>query len=682
MVLQKEYRIVMPVSVEEYRCAQVYMTSRTSLSEAMDAEGASVEILANRPEEHPRLGRAQYTKKIFHIDKRFPSWLRMVAPKSGSYLLEESWNAYPRTITEVTFPMFSSFRITVESEHLPDRGTGNPHGLDKKARKACEVVHIDISRRKESASKEQDSSDHSSKEEEIDLSKFRSKCGRGPLAANWQRESEPVMCAYKKVSCQIQIWGMQSKVENFMHAYELDLFHKANRNTFCWIDEWHGLTMPELRRFESDVQKRINLITRVKQGKEQAVDLASLAALRAFDYKGRCSPIKHSPVPSLSVGVTRHHSSASTSAHDASAKTGHRSKTRGEGKATQRNRVMPVPDSSSWRLQNLAEPHLEAHHTDRQQEDREPQQRQASVQAASKVHVVSNRLGMVDTAALTPPLGAAHTPTLSYLPEPRGGESDGQPGRGVGLPARHVHLPHRDVVSLPHRDMALLERQASLERHHKGPLQGLPTASMPSQSPTPQPHMPCTIPSNPQAGADARTHGRCALFATPAHARMDIDEVAREGAERAQRAFARVHCHGSDDGGGGGERGRGEEEDMVVRWSAHQRAPSGMEGVCCKCPNVGMYSFDSGGVQEVVCSVECKLILLAAAASPSLGTPSNSSWYTHTHTHTHTHTRTHTRTHIHAHTCVHTHTHTCTHAHTRTHMHARTRTYTDRKSVV
>ena len=122
MVLQKEYRIVLPVSVEEYRCAQVYMTSRTSLMEAMDSDGAGVEILANRPAEHHTLGPCQYTKKVFHIDKRFPSWLRMIAPKSGSYLLEESWNAYPSTITEVTFPMFTSFRILVESHHLPDRG--------------------------------------------------------------------------------------------------------------------------------------------------------------------------------------------------------------------------------------------------------------------------------------------------------------------------------------------------------------------------------------------------------------------------------------------------------------------------------------------------------------------------------------------------------------------------------
>ena len=122
MVQEKEYRIVLPISVDEYRIAQVYMTSRTSLMEAESADGAGVEILANRAAEHPKLGAAQYTKKVFHIDKRFPAWMRMIAPKSGSTLVEESYNAFPHTLTEISFPMFSSFRIVVESHHLPDRG--------------------------------------------------------------------------------------------------------------------------------------------------------------------------------------------------------------------------------------------------------------------------------------------------------------------------------------------------------------------------------------------------------------------------------------------------------------------------------------------------------------------------------------------------------------------------------
>jgi hypothetical protein len=120
---------------------------------------------------------------------------------------------------------------------------------------------------------------------------FRAQCGRGPLLKNWQHDVAPVMCAYKKVTCEIQVWGMAAKVENFMQGYELDLFHKASRNTVCWMDEWHGLTMEELRLFEADVQRRINLITLIKQGLEEGIKLAHLPPLRAADYKERVSTV-------------------------------------------------------------------------------------------------------------------------------------------------------------------------------------------------------------------------------------------------------------------------------------------------------------------------------------------------------------------------------------------------------
>ena len=39
------------------------------------------------------------TAQAFHIDRRFPPWLRAVAPKSGCTLFEESKNCFPVTST-------------------------------------------------------------------------------------------------------------------------------------------------------------------------------------------------------------------------------------------------------------------------------------------------------------------------------------------------------------------------------------------------------------------------------------------------------------------------------------------------------------------------------------------------------------------------------------------------------
>ena len=307
MVLAKEYRIVLPLSVDEYRCAQVYMTARSSLAEATEADGPVVEVLANHTGQHPQLGKAQYTKKLFHIDKRFPAWLRMAAPKSGSHLIEESWNAFPRVITEVTFPMFAGFRITVQSHHLPDRGSSDPHMLEKASCKQCETVLIDIAKtpsKKGEAASERGSSAASKPAVNLDLTSHRSACGRGPLHRGWERDADPVMCAYKFVKCEFQVWGMQNRIEAFMQSYEKTLIHEANRNIVCWIDEWHGLTLHELRLFEADVEKRINLIARVKQGIPKSLpgctparcgDLSKLPVLRAIHYKGRTSDYSSRP---------------------------------------------------------------------------------------------------------------------------------------------------------------------------------------------------------------------------------------------------------------------------------------------------------------------------------------------------------------------------------------------------
>ncbi|EKX31120.1 hypothetical protein GUITHDRAFT_83396 [Guillardia theta CCMP2712] len=250
MVVVKEYRVVMPVTVEEYRIAQLYMTARTQLMEAQQADGAGVEILENHPATHPRLGASQYTRKLFHIDRRFPGWLRMIAPKSGSCLVEESYNSYPHTLTQVTFPLFSKFKITIETIHRGDRGKeANVHKLSSEQMKKLEVVNIDIAEKRKEDSK-----------------MFRSqRTGRGPLERGWQERVDPVMCAYKLVSCEFDYWGLQSKVESFMHQYERDLFFNGNRNMFCWIDEWFGLTLADVRRFEAQVAERTNLITEVSR---------------------------------------------------------------------------------------------------------------------------------------------------------------------------------------------------------------------------------------------------------------------------------------------------------------------------------------------------------------------------------------------------------------------------------
>ena len=45
---------------------------------------------------------------------------------------------------------------------------------------------------------------------------FKSKkTGRGPLVSGWIDTFQPIMCSYKLVSCSFEVWGLQTKVEDY-----------------------------------------------------------------------------------------------------------------------------------------------------------------------------------------------------------------------------------------------------------------------------------------------------------------------------------------------------------------------------------------------------------------------------------------------------------------------------------
>ncbi|CAG5867798.1 unnamed protein product [Menidia menidia] len=67
----------------------------------------------------------------------------------------------------------------------------------------------------------------------------------------------PYMCAYKLVTVKFRWWGLQTKVENFIHRQEKRIFTNFHRQLFCWIDKWVGLTMEDIRRMEEETQKEL-----------------------------------------------------------------------------------------------------------------------------------------------------------------------------------------------------------------------------------------------------------------------------------------------------------------------------------------------------------------------------------------------------------------------------------------
>jgi len=252
----KEYRVTLPMTVEEYQVAQLYSVAEASKNETGGGEG--VEVLQNEPyDDVPLLNnkftKGQYTHKIYHLASKVPSWIKMIAPKGSMEIHEEAWNAYPYCKTVLSNPgyMKDNFYITIETYHISDVGdSDNVHELEGKALKNREVVHIDI------ANDTVLSGDYKKDE---DPSTFKSeKTGRGPLSGEWKKSVDPVMTAYKLVTIQFKWWGLQDRVEKFIHTTEKRLFLNFHRQVFCWMDKWHGMTMDDIRALEDKTKRELD----------------------------------------------------------------------------------------------------------------------------------------------------------------------------------------------------------------------------------------------------------------------------------------------------------------------------------------------------------------------------------------------------------------------------------------
>ncbi|XP_024908661.1 phosphatidylinositol transfer protein alpha isoform-like isoform X4 [Cynoglossus semilaevis] len=153
--------------------------------------------------------------------------------------------------------MEDSFFIKIETWHKPDLGTQeNVHKLDNATWEKVVVVPIDIADRSQVSDGDY--------KPDADPAKFKSvKTGRGPLGPTWKKELVnstdcPRMCAYKLVTVKFKWWGLQSKVENFIHDQEKRIFNNFHRQLFCWIDKWVQLNMDDIRRMEAETQKELD----------------------------------------------------------------------------------------------------------------------------------------------------------------------------------------------------------------------------------------------------------------------------------------------------------------------------------------------------------------------------------------------------------------------------------------
>lgn len=250
MVLTKEYRICMPMTVEEYRIGQLYMIARHSFEQSSGGEG--VEVVANEQVTDEVNGVGQFTEKRIHLSSHLPYWLQSLIPKIF-YVTEKAWNYYPYTITEYTCSFIPKFSISIQTRYEDNNGTTeNCLGLTQEDLELREVDFLDIAY--------DEIKPHHYKEAE-DPKFFKSqKTNRGPLVEGWRESHQPIMCCYKSVSAKFEVWGFQTKVEDYVQGAIREILLLGHRQAFAWMDEWYDMNIEDVREYEREMQEKTNIM--------------------------------------------------------------------------------------------------------------------------------------------------------------------------------------------------------------------------------------------------------------------------------------------------------------------------------------------------------------------------------------------------------------------------------------
>lgn len=255
-MLIKEFRVVLPLTVEEYQIGQLFSVAEASKNETGGGEG--VEIVRNEPFDDPEIlgskyPSGQYTFKIYHFKSKVPKLLNMILPSGTTEVHEHAWNAYPYCRTILTNPSFmkDNFVIKVETVHAPDRGIQeNVHCLPADLLRKRQIQLIDI------ANGQVHPRDYKSHEDPKLFTSQATK--RGPLnTSDWIETCEPVMCAYKLITVEFKWFGFQGRTEAYIMGQQQRLIMNFHRQLWCTIDRWNGLTMQQIRALEAETQRQL-----------------------------------------------------------------------------------------------------------------------------------------------------------------------------------------------------------------------------------------------------------------------------------------------------------------------------------------------------------------------------------------------------------------------------------------
>lgn len=264
-------RIVLPLDVDEFKPGQRWSFSEACKYETGGGEGIEVinnesvkgnsqlEISEYMPMDIETLT-GQYTHKVFHLKSKLPRVIGVLTPRGSVEVHEKAYNFYPYTQSIFSHPdqLRENFYLKIMTIYVPnDRGEQenifklNQGDLSKRVLFPIDIANDPIADKDYIA--------------EWDPTKVGSvKANRAPIKADgngtWKQEATPVMCCYKLVKVMFRWWGLQERVEKLLLKAERRCFLQLYRQSVCWQDRYHGMSMKEVEDFEEKTKEELNVL--------------------------------------------------------------------------------------------------------------------------------------------------------------------------------------------------------------------------------------------------------------------------------------------------------------------------------------------------------------------------------------------------------------------------------------
>ncbi|KJP86253.1 hypothetical protein AK88_04067 [Plasmodium fragile] len=256
-----EFRVTMPLSMEEYNLCQRYLLAKMTCEDADNAitgmgcnnrtDGKSLVLFKKGKAEDENGETVDYTFKRMNLVNKVPKWLQNFVDPNYCLIDEKSWNNHPKLRTVYEARGFPRARVEVDSTFRPGHNTeDNVFNLSDEVLAERKVILVDIV--KDSAYCRE------YYPEEDPTLYYSEKAQRGKLDDNWIEKSKVLITCYKLFHIDIPYFGVFcSKLENWIVSAIKESLVKYHRKSFCWIDEWVDLSEEQIHKFEEEIIERI-----------------------------------------------------------------------------------------------------------------------------------------------------------------------------------------------------------------------------------------------------------------------------------------------------------------------------------------------------------------------------------------------------------------------------------------